>query len=156
MGNMKKGNYIISIVMLLIGVGIVCMSSQFKIAFGKGDPGAGFWPGLLGIILIGLSIGLFLGTLKNRQKLEEKTYAVSQPANRRVYITMAAIVGFCLVLYFLGFYIAAVLFIPAVMYILEVRSPKRIMITTAATVIAIYVIFGMLLKIALPAPIFMG
>lgn len=156
MSNMKRGNYIISAVVLLMGIGIAAMSSQFKIAFGEGDPGAGFWPTLLGIILIGLSIGLFFSNLRNSKKLEEKKITIHQPANKRVYIIMAVITCFCVALYLLGFYIAALLFIPAVMYILEVRNRKKIMGTTVAVVIGVYVVFSVLLKISLPAPIFMG
>ena len=49
MGNMKKANYIISVIMLLIGVGIVALASSLKIKLGEGDPGAGFWPKMLPI-----------------------------------------------------------------------------------------------------------
>ena len=62
---------------------------------------------------------------------------------------------FCVVLYFLGFYIGALLFIPALMYLMEVRSVKKIALTTIITLAAVYILFGMLLNISLPAPIFM-
>ena len=52
MGNMKKANYIISVIMLLIGVGIVALASSLKIKLGEGDPGAGFWPMMLGVLII--------------------------------------------------------------------------------------------------------
>lgn len=155
MGNMKKANMIISAVMLVIGIGILFLSLQFKIEFGVGDPGAGFWPTLLGSLLILLSLGLFFSSLKNKVKLEGIKFTVSTPANKRVYIMMTVIVGFCLVLYFFGFYIAAILFIPAVMHLLEVKSIKRILLTTVVTAAAVYVLFGLLLHIALPGPIFM-
>lgn len=156
MGNMKIANYIISGIMLALGIAIAVMASQFKIEFGTGDPGAGFWPAALGCILIILAILLFFTTIKNKAEMGEKTFTIDTPANVRVYVIMAVVVAFCVVLYFLGFYIAAALFLPVVMYILEVRSPKKIIITTAATVIGVYVIFGILLKISLPAPFFMN
>ena len=68
---------------------------------------------------------------------------------------MAVVAAFCVVLYFFGFYIGALLFIPIVMYIMEARRPKKIIITTVATVAGIYVVFAILLKISLPAPFFM-
>ena len=52
MGNMKKANYIISVIMLLVGVGVVALASSLKIKIGEGDPGAGFWPMMLGILII--------------------------------------------------------------------------------------------------------
>ena len=155
MGNMKKANYIISVIMLLIGVGIVALASSLKIKLGEGDPGAGFWPRMLGVLIIVFSVCLLFSTIKNKEKLEAKTFTIATPANIRVYILFGIIILFCLILYFLGFYVGALLFIPAVMYLLEVRSVKKIVLTTVITLAAIYVLFGMLLNITLPAPIFM-
>ena len=155
MGNMKKANYIISAIMFLVGLGIVVMSSSLKIQIGDGDPGAGFWPMLLGALIIIFAVGLAISTLKNKKMLEEKTFTISTPANMRVYILFGVIVLFCVILYFLGFYIGALLFIPAVMYLLEVRSVKKIVLTTVLTLAAVYVLFGVLLNISLPDPIFM-
>ena len=155
MGNMKKANYIISAIMFLVGLGIVVMSSSLKIQIGDGDPGAGFWPMLLGALIIIFAVGLAISTLKNKKMLEEKTFTISTPANMRVYTLFGVIVLFCVILYFLGFYIGALLFIPAVMYLLEVRSVKKIVLTTVITLAAVYVLFGVLLNISLPDPIFM-
>lgn len=155
MGNMKKANYIISAIMFLVGLGIVVMSSSLKIQIGDGDPGAGFWPMLLGALIIIFAVGLAISTWKNKKMLEEKTFTISTPANMRVYILFGVIALFCAILYFLGFYIGALLFIPAVMYLLEVRSVKKIVLTTVITLAAVYVLFGVLLNISLPDPIFM-
>lgn len=155
MGNMKKANYLISVVMLCMGIGIIALASSLKIEIGEGDPGAGFWPLLLGILIIIFSVLMLITTVKNKKKLEEKTFTVSTPANIRVYILCGVIILFCIALYFLGFYIGVVLFIPTVMYLLEVRNVKKIALTTMITLVAVYVIFSVLLHIALPAPIFL-
>ena len=115
MGNMKKANYIISVIMLLIGVGIVALASSLKIKLGEGDPGAGFWPMMLGVLIIVFSVCLLFSTIKNKEKLEAKAFTIATPANIRVYILFGIIILFCLILYFLGFYVGALLFIPAVM-----------------------------------------
>ena len=110
---------------------------------------------MLGILIIVSSVCLLISTIKNKEKLEAKTFTISTPANIRVYILFGIIVLFCVVLYFLGFYIGALLFIPALMYLMEVRSVKKIALTTIITLAAVYILFGMLLNISLPAPIFM-
>jgi len=110
---------------------------------------------MLGILIIVFSVCLLISTIKNKEKLEAKTFTISTPANIRVYILFGIIVLFCVVLYFLGFYIGALLFIPALMYLMEVRSVKKIALTTIITLAAVYILFGMLLNISLPAPIFM-
>lgn len=156
MGNMKKWNYIISVLMLVIGAGIVVLSSKFKIKFGAGDPGAGFWPMILGVLIILLSIILLLSSMANKSRLEEKTFTIATDANKRVYLIMGVVTVFCVILYIMGFYIAAALFVPAVMYLLEVRNLKKIIVTTVLTLLAIYVVFGILLQITLPGPIFVS
>ena len=133
-------------------MGVVALASSLKIKIGEGDPGAGFWPMMCGILIIVFSVCLLISTIKNKEKLEAKTFTISTPANIRVYILF---VLFCVVLYFLGFYIGALLFIPALMYLMEVRSVKKIALTTIITLAAVYILFGMLLNISLPAPIFM-
>ena len=94
MGNMKKANYIISAIMFLVGIGIVALASSLKIKLGEGDPGAGFWPMLLGALIIVFSAVLLISTIKNKKKLEEKTFTISTPANIRVYILFGVIILF--------------------------------------------------------------
>lgn len=155
MSNMKNSNYIISVVTFIIGCIIVGMSSQFDITFGQGDPGPGFWPMILGIILVCLSIVLAITTIKDKKKLEENVFTLTLPANIRVYIMMAITILFCVILYIFGFFIAAAIFIVLVMSVLEVKDKKKIALVTALTLLGIYVIFHVLLNISLPAPIFM-
>lgn len=154
MGNMKIANYIISGIGAVIAIVIIVMASKLSISPGTGDPGAGFWPLLLGALLLGLSILLFVVSFVSRKKLEENTFTLSLPANKRVYISIGLIIGFCVVLYLLGFYIAALIFIPIMMWILDEKRIKVIGLTTILTVGGIWLIFGLLLHIQLPPPIF--
>ena len=77
MGNMKKANYIISVIMLWVGVGVVALASSLKIKIGEGDPGAGFWPMMLGILIIVFSVCLLISTIKNKEKLEPRRQHLS-------------------------------------------------------------------------------
>ena len=72
MGNMKKANYIISVIMLWVGVGVVALASSLKIKIGEGDPGAGFWPMMLGILIIVFSVCLLISTIKNKKNLKQR------------------------------------------------------------------------------------
>lgn len=155
MGNMKKCNYVISSIAGTIGIIIILLASKFPIKLGKGDPGAGFWPTILGAILILLAVILVIMTTKNKNKEEEKKVILNLPANKRVYITMFIIIGFCVLLYFLGFHIAVLCFIPAFMTLMQVKSKKTILLTTILTVVAIHIVFSICLKTPLPEPIFL-
>ncbi len=153
MTNMRKWNYIISAIATLLGVGVIIVNAKFPIEFGKGDPGAGFWPTMLGGLLIGLGVLLAVVTTR-KQEDKEKTFSVTQPGNMLVYRFMALTVAFCLVMYVCGLLIAALLFLPVAMYMLGARG-KSVLVIDLVAVIAIYVIFVRLLHTPLPEPIWL-
>lgn len=155
METMKKWNNIISLITAIIGATIIALSNKFPIKSG-GDPGAGFWPLMLGALLIICAIVLFVANIIHKDKEEKKSIALNTPANKCVYSIMGIIVIFCVGLYVLGFYISTLIFIPVVMYLLDVRDKKLMIMTSVITVVAIYIIFGMLLKTQLPSPIFLS
>ena len=92
MGNMKKANYIISVIMLLIGVGIVALASSLKIKLGEGDPGAGFWPMMLGVLIIVFCMSVVLKQSKTKKNLKQKHFTIATLANIRVYILFGIII----------------------------------------------------------------
>lgn len=153
MDNMKKLNNIVSIITALIGGGIITLASKFAIK-PLGDPGAGFWPSMLGVILVICAIVLFIINIIHKDKEEKKIVVLNSAANKLVYSIMGITVIFCVVLYILGFYISIILYIPVVMYLLDVRDKKLMIKTSVITVVAIYIIFHMLLKTQFPYPIF--
>ena len=48
MTNMRKWNYIVAVIIALLGGAVIAINAQYPIEFGAGDPGAGFWPTMLG------------------------------------------------------------------------------------------------------------
>lgn len=155
MDTMKKWNFAISGISAALGAAIIALASKFPIKLGAGDPGAGFWPTILGSILIFLGVILCFKTATNGAKDAEKKVVLNLPANKRVYIAMGIIIIFCAILYFLGFYIGVLFFIPCTMYLMEEHNVKKIAFTTIITLAAIYIVFGVLLKTPLPAPLFL-
>lgn len=155
MTNMKKWNYIVSLVMALIGGFVILMSLQYPVTLGMGDPGAGFWPIALGAVLILLSIFLTVANTVNGEKEKKKEFTISLPANVRVYWFMGLITLFCIVMNLIGFLASVLLFIPVSMYLLGVRNVKEMVLTSVISTTAIYVVFSLLLKTSLPMPFFM-
>ena len=68
---------------------------------------------------------------------------------------MGLTVLFCVLMYVFGIIIAALVFIPAAMRMLGIKSLKQMLIVDFIIVLSIYIIFQLLLKTPLPAPIFM-
>lgn len=150
---MKKWNLIIAGISVIIGIIILYLTKDFPTTVAKA-PGPGLWPNLLGSALIGLAVilgvGVIVGKNQSDSKIELKT-----PAVNRVYQLMGITVVFSIILYFLGFVIAALLFIGAVMYLLEVRSLKLMMLSSVLITASIYIVFAMILHTPLPNPIFL-
>jgi hypothetical protein len=154
MSNMKKWNNVIAVIVALLGVAVIALSSKFPIELGEGDPGAGFWPTVLGAILIFLAVLLFITNIVRGKTEKEKTFALTLPGNKLVYVFMGLTVGFCVVMYFLGLLVAALLFIPVAMYLLGARG-KMIFIIDIVFVALLYLVFVQLLHTPLPEPIWL-
>ena len=155
MSNMKRWNYIISVVMFAFALGVIFLSRSLHTPSKTGDPGADIWPLMLAGVLIFLACLLTVLTTVNSKKESQKTFALLSRANIQVYIFMGLTVLFCVLMYVFGIIIAALVFIPAAMRMLGIKSLKQMLIVDFIIVLSIYIIFQLLLKTPLPAPIFM-
>lgn len=155
MKTMKQWNFVIAFIAAILGIVMVTISKQFPIVLGEGDPGSGFWPTILGYLLILLAILLILTNMFGKSENKAKEIILSTPANKQVYIFMIAIVAYCILLYFLGFFIASFFFIPCAMYLMGVRDKKMMLLTSTITLVSIYIIFQVILEITLPLPLFL-
>ncbi len=109
---------------------------------------------MLGGLLIVLAVVLAVMTTKNKDKESSKTFSISLPANFLVYQFMGLTVLFCVVMYFLGLIVAALLFIPVAAYMLGARG-KGMFILDVLFVLALYVVFVKLLHTPIPEPIWL-
>ncbi len=156
MTNMKKCNYVISIIAAVLGLFILFASSGLGIGFKqKGGIEAGTWPAIMGAVLVTAAIILLLMTLMNRKKYEEMGVVLGLPANKRVYLIMGVFVVYCVILRLLGLYLSILVLIPTIMFVLGERNKKKMAIVTIGTGLGIFLIFGLLLGTSLPQPIWM-
>lgn len=155
MVNMAVCNYIISLLGLLTGALIMNGASEFSLAFTVNGPGPGFWPFSLGGGLFLAAIVLFFYTLFNKEDLSHMEVALFNPANKRVYVMMGVLVLYCILINVLGFYIASVLLIPVIMQQMDCSNKKIIALTTAGTMIFIYLVFGQILHTQMPESVFL-
>lgn len=156
MTNMKKCNYVISMIAAIIGAVILSLSSKLGIGLKqKGGIEAGTWPAIMGAILL-ISALILLGmTLLNKKKYEEMEVLLTLPANIRVYLMMGIFVIYCVILRVLGLYLSILFLIPTIMGMLGERNKKKITVVTLGTVLGIFLIFGLILGTKLPQPVWM-
>ena len=153
--NMKKCNCVVGVLGLVIAGLIMQAAASFPMEFSTNGPGPGFWPFALGVALFVCAAILLGYTFANGKELETQEVKLTGPANKRVYVMMGLVVVFTALISIIGFYGAAILAIPAVMYLVDYRNKKGIALTTFGTVLFIYLVFGMLLKTQMPKPFFM-
>ncbi|MDD3339415.1 MAG: tripartite tricarboxylate transporter TctB family protein [Lachnospiraceae bacterium] len=154
--SMKKCNYVISAVAAILGATILFFAFRLGIGFkAKGGIESGTWPGIMGGLLVFTAIILLIMTLSNKQKYEEMQVALKLPGNKLVYVMMGVFVAYCALLTVLGLYLSALVLIPAIMFLLGERNKKKMVIVTACTIVAVYVIFSLVLGTKLPQPIWM-
>ena len=88
---MKKYNYIVAAVLLVVGIGMIVGTMDFPY-HGLSDIGGGFWPKLLGGALLLCSIGLALETALKKQP-DEVTIDFRSEGMKRVLIALGIMGG---------------------------------------------------------------
>lgn len=107
---MKKGNLILAAFCVLLGIGVIAVSSTYPTAarYGTGVPGPGLWPTAISIVMLACAALLLYRTWK---LTPEKNTAIDLfgPGPKRAYISMAILVVYVFLLEILGFIIATTL-----------------------------------------------
>ena len=155
MVSMKLCNFVVFVMGAAVGGAIMGASAGFPMEITDQGPGPGFWPFLLGLALTVAALVLAVYTLCHRQELTEEKVTLGTEANRQVYVVMALIVCFCGLIHLIGFYAAAVVLVPCIMYRLECRDKKLMLFTAVGVTLFIYLVFGQLLHTSLPSSVFL-
>jgi putative tricarboxylic transport membrane protein len=146
----KKGNMIISIILILIGIFVLFEISSFPSYEGGTITGPDFFPRILALTIIGLSLILFISTFISKD--ESKTglfdiYAI------KAYITMVSILAYMVALNIIGFIFATPLFLFGLVRFYGMKHyPKLVLVSIVITGI-IYSVFKLLLAVPLPTGI---
>ena len=155
MVSMQLCNFVVFVMGLAVGGAIMGASAGFPMEITDQGPGPGFWPFLLGLALTVAALVLAVYTLCHRQELTEEKVALGTGVNRQVYVVMALIVCFCGLIHLIGFYAAAMILVPCIMYRLECRDKKLMLFTAVGVTLFIYLVFGQLLHTSLPSSVFL-
>ena len=155
MVSMKLCNFVVFVMGMAIGGAIMGASAGFPMEITEQGPGPGFWPFLLGLALTLAALVLAVYTFCHRQELTEEKVNLGTAANRQVYVVMVLVVLFCGLIHLVGFYAAAVILIPCIMYRLECRDKKLMLFTAVGVTLFICLVFGHLLHTSRPSSVFL-
>lgn len=146
---MKKYNIGTSIFLILVGLYVINYSKQFE-PYVRGTPGPGFWPGMLGVMLVIISTLLLLVTIFSKQEFVAHLVDFKSKGFQQVLKLFLVMILFSVGLNYVGFLLSSLIFVALVMWIMGVRQPVKISITSVSITLSIYVIFAIALGLVLP------
>lgn len=149
---MKKWNIGLAAFFIVLATSIFINTQKYAISTGD-DPGAAFWPRALAIILVILSVIMVIQSMLKESQPSPINFKA--PEMKNIYAMLVIFLLFAILLYFGGFVLASLLFIPAVMLVLGERRTIHIVLTSVILTGAVYFFFTVLLRITLPQPFFM-
>ena len=149
---MKKYNYGISALLIVIAGLIIRNSLQMNESVSGTAMGPGVWPMILSAVMIILAIVQIVQNLLNKTgESQEEPIDFKSSSMKRIYITAALVVVFAVLLKLLGFYISMAFLLVTVMLLLGEKRPVRLAAITVGLLAFIYVVFVLLLKLNMPA-----
>ena len=145
---MKKGNLILAAVCAVLGIGIIAISSTYPTAadYGTGVPGPGLWPTAISVVLLLCTAILLYRTWKMKPEQDSKIELWST-GTRRVYITMAILVIYVLLLEPLGFIIDTIILEFVFIQWFAKKNPIITFVISAAITMVVYCAFQFLLNV---------
>ncbi len=151
------GTAAFGIFLLVLGGAILCFSTQIEtFDFGNHDPGPKAIPVATGIILLlGGIAQIFAAIFKENllQQISKKTETHSETETtspKRVAITLCALVLYVISLSYVGFIVSTTVFLLALLKLFGSRWSEAI-VSAAAIVIFVYVLFQLVFQVSLPA-----
>ena len=152
---MKKYNYIVSALMMLLGAYILFEASTYEIGQ-SAQKNPAVWPAFLAITLIMLSMVLILQTLFSKDPImNEEVIDWKSEGMKKVYIMFGLTIGFVIVMRLLGMLVALFLLNIAIEWIMGCRNKKMLIGFPLALVVFVYLFFGVLMKLTIPGPFFL-
>ena len=137
----------------LAGLAGYILFESRKLAFGNlRVPQTGFFPRALGILLVLLALGELLRALRH----SEAVLSMEKIAGEgwiRIGATLATMLGFALVLEWLGFLLATFLLMVLLLRAIEAPRWPKVFVVALVTALLSYGLFAYLLGVPLPAGI---
>jgi len=113
-------------------------------------PGPGYFPTILSVILIGLSLVLIVSS----RDVSSAPLGIFSKENSIVFIAGGLTLAFIGLIYVLGFLIATPLYLIAILRFFRMTSWRSVLLTAVITTAASYAVFTTVLEVQLPSGLF--
>ena len=145
---MKKGNLLFSALCAVGGLGIIAIAMGYPSAadYGTGVPGPGLWPIAISVVMLACAALLAVKSLKIDPEKDTKIELWNE-GTKRVYITIAILFAYTLVLEFLGFLIATVALEFVFIQWFAKKKPWLTAVFAVGITLVIYCVFQFVLSV---------
>lgn len=149
---MKKSNFATGLFFLALSTYTYLEARGMVGKLASDELGPGFWPKILSVAMIILSVILIVQSLMSKQPAasEAVPFDVKSEGFRRVAKISALMVLFGVVIYAAGIYVGMLVMLPLCMFLHGERDKRILFGLTAAMIVFIYLTFGIGLKVPLP------
>ena len=149
--NSKRIDIGVGSTLSFFSVVIFLYSNQYKVG-NVTQYGPNFFPQILSVIMLFLSLMLIVNAVKG--KSEKDLESIDKTGFIRSSITLGIAITYLIIMQFLGFFIATVLFLYVLMTFIGHKGKLVRIISCLGVTIVVYGIFYLFLKVPLPGGIF--
>lgn len=137
---------VFSAFLCIVSAFIFYSSTQFNMAFiGNSGLGPDFFPKVIAVILFILSVMLFVGSIKNKDKK-----SIYNPNMKYTFMVIFAFTVYIFLIDRIGYLVSTVIFAFVVITILKSKSKILNIVFAIAFPIALYLLFTYAFKVSLP------
>jgi putative tricarboxylic transport membrane protein len=146
---MRRANIVVAI--SLAGLASFFFFEAGRLNFGNMRvPQTGFFPKTLLVLVLILSLCLLVQTLRQAET-EARKQRISTQGWIRIGATLATLLGFALLLEWLGFFVSTFLLMILLLRAIEAMRWSKVIVVALATALVSYFLFAWLLGVPLPA-----
>jgi putative tricarboxylic transport membrane protein len=141
---------------IVVAVSLACLAIFFFFEAGRLNfgsmrvPQTGFFPKTLLVLVLVLSLCLLVQTLRQAET-ETRTQPIPSEGWIRIGATLATLLGFALLLEWLGFFVSTFLLMVLLLRAIEAMPWAKVVLVALSTALIAYCIFAWLLGVPLPA-----
>jgi len=147
---MKKADQWSGLILLILS-GLICWGSLFLPYGNIRNPGPGFYPLWLGIILGAMSVGLIWKTSRQKEGARTLRDILAEKVRwEKVLWVLITLVLYAALMDFLGFLIATFLLMAFLLRFIEPQPWRTVFLWTLVGSLGSYLIFEMWMKLRLP------
>ena len=141
---------VVALVLLVFGIVMLVESRRLGAGWGSDGPGAGYFPFIIGVIIVVSSVGMLYQALLGKNR--KATIFVDAGQLKRVLSVLLPALAYVLVIAFLGMYIASAVYIALFMIVLGKYPWPR----SVVAALVITTIFFFMFEVWFKVPLFKG